>query len=428
MKRPIFAIIACLGLLAAAATLACTDPVDPVAIGELCVPATTDCPDTVDLERPGTGRNKLEFTLHNVGDDHESAAPVLQVTTDQDIDLPDERETTEQGDLVLFERDFPIAADETITEVLGSFELTVASRLRLHLDCGDAECDHRLEYLYFAESVECTDDGVCARGEFCESAYGRCAECADDAGCATEQTCDRTTGMCYPGDATGCQSAPSGGPPSPPVPVVLLAIAGILVGLRWAHRRRQRWAPLAIAGVMTSSIALVPGQVQASVGATMNAGGGARVLTGEAGQLTRTGWGFTVSQQVRWRSVGLNFELSNHSLAFSEDAAPDGERLSGYRVGAGPRLFITLPILLPMLTADRPFQAVFGVDYTRWAVAENRMARITGLDLAYHAITPGAGIAWRWGGIGVSTQINYSHIFGWPGGALSIDLMVGVGP
>lgn len=426
MRRRLLTILlftSCCGVLTA--STGCTDPADAIAVGELCVPERDDCPQAVDLVRDDTGRNALDLTLTHHGDDDATAA--IRVTTDQQVSLPSghERPTTDDGGLVLFDDEFPTGSGETIHHSLDAYDLTIATRLHLELQCVDAACDHRLEFVHFADARECIDDEICGRNEHCQEAYGRCAECSTDADCTGEQqSCRQDSGVCHPGDTAGCHSTHATAFDWP-----LLAIVVLLV-LALASRvsRRRLVAMSAVAVVSATTLVATPSVSSADTGASFNAGGGLRILTGEAGELARPGWGISVNQQLRWRRLGAVFEIATNSFGLDPDAYPGGGRLTGYTVGIGPRSFWSLPIDLPTLSDDRPFELVVGLDYTYWNVAENRLAPLTGLDLHYHAVGPTVGINWRWGGLEIGARTGYDHIFGWPGGAISFDVLVGIGP
>lgn len=407
-----------LALLALVATSACADPADAVATGKICLPATEDCPDHIDLHRPGTGRNSMEITLRNQGD---SSTPNLRITTSSDLELPRARPRTSEGHIILVDRDLPIGPDEILHEGFGPHDLTVAQDLHLQARCNTGECNYSAEYLFFSESIECFDDGVCSRGEICEVVYGRCAECSTESHCSSHQVCDLQTGSCFPGGGTGCAHSASETPSFPLIFVTLIAL-----GLLFA-RRRQILRGAVLPTLILLALTALPSSAWAEARASMSAGGGPRVLTGEAGQHTRLGWGIAVHQQVRWRSIGANLQLSTHYFAMRDEHIPREARLSGYGVAIGPRVFLPVPIPTDLLGANRALEAFIAVDYTRWGVSENRIAHATGLDLSFNALGPTVGIFWRWSGLKVTAQSNYSHIFGWPGGIFSAELMVGIG-
>lgn len=403
-----------------AAMVACHVPVDTVSYGELCLPERADCPSSVDLERPQVGRNAMELTLHAKSPD---STATVRVTTDQEISLPDPRESTDEGRIILGERDFPAGDGEIIYERLSSYDLTVTSRLRLELICTEGDCDHRLEYLHLLETLECIEHASCSRGQFCENVYGRCAECTDSSQCSSGQTCDRETGLCFPGDAGGCTTA-SGGP-SMPILLLLALVIGLFVLRRPAGH--LQFAAAAALVVVVGIVFVAPQPAQAATSASINAGGGMRVLSGEPGRVTGVGWGITVAQQMRWHRLGASFELSTHSFPLRDRRGTDQGNISGYGVGLGPRVYLPLPLNIPGLNLDAPFEAILAVDYTLFGVSDNRLATMTGLDLSYHSLGPTVGIGWRWAGIQLGLHANYSHIFGWPGGIFTVDLMAGIG-
>lgn len=423
-------IVAALIALHSAALFGCSDPADAIAFGEICQPTTDDCSNSVQLQRSEVGRNALDFDLiHTDAPESSSDSEVrLLITTSDDVDPPDSRDTDVDGRLILFDETYAPAPGDVIREQLGSQALTVASSVLVELECLSGPCNHRLDYIFFSDAIECIDDDSCGRAEFCEQAYGRCAQCSDDGDCNADQSCLRETGQCFPGETTGCHQ--SGGPSSAVAP---LGIALVLIGLfAWIGGRR-RWRHSLGLAVLVLSLTVTASLIQstpalADTGASMNVGAGARVLTGEAGELTTTGWGINVNQQLRWRSFGALIELSTNSFGLRQDRHPDDARLSGYGVTVGTRGFFSLPISVPIVGEDEPFELVTGIDYTHWNVAQNRIASTTGLGLRYHAVGPTLGINWRWGGLALTTRANYSHIFDWPGGVVSVDVLIGIGP
>lgn len=414
---PITAFIA---LVVPALFAGCSDPADPIDMGQLCAPEADDCPDSATLTRDGPGRNSLDLMLHHDGADNGDSTVRIRVTTDEDIDPPDSRSTDEDGALILYDEHLSVSPDETVAKQLDAYHLTVVSELQLQLTCIEGSCDHRLEYLYFADSIECVDTDMCRRNEFCEPAYGRCAECTGDGHCEGEQECLRETGTCYPGETTGCNNAGSGPAGLPWGPAALLVLLGIA-----AVRIRPRKAALAAAVVCTAAL-VAPVSASAETGASLNAGGGMRILTGDTGEMTGVGWGINVNQQLRWRRVGAKFELSTNSFPI-HSGAPEGSRLSGYAVTVGPRAFIPLPIQLRALGEDEPFELLVAVDYSNWNVAENRLAPTTGLHRRFHGVGPTLGLTWRSGGLNIGARAGYLHLFGWPGDMISLHLTVGIG-
>lgn len=432
MKRLHPAISFALFALAAGLVGGCGEPDDVIAVGEVCTPEADGCPEVVDLERDQRGRNGLDWTLQYRGDEVEQAPTVaVRATTEAPIrarpDGPtltipdvDQRPVTADGRIVLYDREFSPAAGDEIRERLDAFHLTVAHRVRLEVRCLEGDCDHRLEYLHFNESLECIDDADCSRTEFCEDVYARCADCLEDADCEGDQQCHRDRGRCNPGAGDGCQTASGGPGPAAALALVVAALA--------AARFRRRAALVVAAAAVGTALLALPVGADADTGASMNAGAGMRVLTGEAGEMTRPGWGLNVNQQLRWRRVGTRVEISTHSFRFDEAANSDQTALTGYGISFGPRIFFPLEIDLPFTHGEQSFELFGALDYTHFNVAENRLARTTGLDLRYHAAGPTAGISWRWGGLSMTARTSYDQIFGWPGGLMSFGMTVGIGP
>ncbi len=421
-RRLSIALLALLTLLAA-----CSDPADPIQQGQLCLPAADDCPDAVSLERTGVGRNTLDYSITHRGDDNSTAT--LRITTrpqdlGDDLSLPDEREQTDDGLIILYQQDYDLGSDETVHNALGSFDLTVARQLQIELLCDAGPCDHHLAFLFFSESIECVDNDACSRNEFCEIAYGRCAECLTDDQCEGGQSCDRDTGFCAGAQSTGCQSTTA--PSWPPVaPLVILAFA---LGAAMVISRRRR---VALALAMGATVCLTPlmeAQAQSNRGASMNAGGGLRILTGDAGDLVYPGWGIKVSHEVHWGDLGFHFQLASHSLRLRDDPSPDGEArpVTGYGISVGPRYHFRTPLEVGAPGPDRPLEILAGIDYTRLSFAENRLASVTGLDLNYHALGPTLGLRWAFGSLELTGLANLSQIFDWPGQLLSVDLTIGL--
>ena len=407
--------------IALLAAMSCTSPADTVAVGSLCLPATADCPQQVELTRDSPGRNGLEFSLYAAPTSSQDASVELPITTREDFNLIPPRPRDDQGALILFQETYPLGADETLREVLGSYDLTVARRLEVGLRCTAGECDHRLDYLQLTDSVECVDDGLCSRGEFCEIPFGRCARCEVDSQCDSQQTCDRETGQCFPGRSSGCQTTSA--PPS--FVVIFLVLFLLVLGSRRAPLRSGGKAAFMIAFALVISLPSSP--AQANTGATISVGGGTRLLTGDAGELTYPGWGITINQQIRRNRFGLGVQIASNSFGLRRAASPERGNISGYGISIGPQFYLPLPFSLPFLDDDRPFSAYLAVDYMRWSVAENRLATVTGLDLNYHALGPTAALTWRWSGLDFTGRLNFSQIFQWPGSIWSMDLLVGFG-
>lgn len=409
------------GLLAV--MFGCTDPADAIDMGELCLPDTDDCSRSAQLHRDSPGRNALDLFLTNQTTDKADSPDVrVRVTTPEELSLPDDRPYTDDGHLILYDEEFAPGGGDTVFVQLDGYHLTVVSQLRLEFDCLGDDCAHHLEYLYFADSVECIDSGVCGRTEFCEQVYGRCAECHVDDDCSPQQTCRRETGRCYPGESTGCHSVPSDNSPLPPGWPAIVVIAGI-VAVR-TFRRLPVAGSAAVAGLL---VVTVPATGAAEMGASLNAGGGLRILTGETGTMTTPGWGVNVNQQLRWRQLGMMVELSTHTIPLDAQRPPQGSNISGYGITAGPRGFVPVPLPITVIGEDDPIELIGAVDYTLWNVAENRLASVTGLQRRYHALGPTLGVAWQYGGLAVTARANYSHIFDWPGGVISLSITVGIG-
>ncbi len=423
MKRPTSIYLLAIGFAALAATVSCMDPADPVDYGELCLPATDSCPDHAELRRGFVGRNALEFTIR-AGAAGQSTA-VVRVVTDRELSLPDPRETTDEGATILFEEEYPLGDEEILSQQLTSFHLAVVPDLRIELECIDGICDHRLEYLYLVDSLECVENEGCGRNQFCEVEYGRCAECDDDEQCGSGGSCNRETGFCAVGESAGCTAASTNG--GFPAKSGLLFIMAVLALLAISSIRRRR----PIVAVVLSAAALVvatPTVASADTGASMHIGGGVRVLTGDAGDLTHPGWGITVSQQLRWHRVGTNFELSTNSFGLTDEAAIERGQLTGYGISLSPQVYFPIPVEVPNIEAERPLEAITSFGYTRWSVAENRIARVTGLDLNYHAIGPTLGLRFRWNDLEFTSTARYLHIFDWPGSLFSVDVTIGFNP
>lgn len=432
MKRCLSLILLLFASIALAVSAACSDPADVVAIGELCLPDRADCSAAEELWRPSVGRNSLEFSLRSELDEGSFSTSVVRITTAEDISLPDTRPRSDEGDTILFEGDYPLTGGEIVRERLNSYYLTVAKDLRIELECAEGDCDSRLEYTYFSDAIECVDDGVCGRNEFCEQSYGRCAECGDDTHCDGTQSCDRETGHCFPGGSTGCHT--TSGTAKPAIPLLCLFVLFGLMLWRKSYRRFPRSGhgrrKLGSVLILFCGLSLIPASpAHAGTSASMNLGGGMRTLTGEVGDLTHPGWGIAINHQLRWGRYASTFQISTNSFGLRDAAGADRERISGYGISLGPRVYLSLPVATPTLTGDDyPFEVFAGLDYTRWSVAENRLANITGLDLNYHAVGPSAGIVWKWRSLELTGRGHYAQIFDWPGGLFSLDITVGIAP
>lgn len=401
----------------------CGNPVDPYAVGSLCLPATEACASAVSLERTTAGRNSMELRFLNRG---EEMTLELRVLTREDVELVRSRPVDEEGRTVLFEGQYGVGGGEELYEFLTSRDLTVASALELELRCVQETCDVEVSYLVMAEAVECFDDSGCRRNEICEAGLGRCASCVNDDQCGVQQVCNLDTGECFPG-ATGCGASASPSPVQPPflALIALIALALVLLTLRRRSgvRRGELLTLLLVLGVFACS----PREAAAEQGASLVVGVGPRAMTGEVGEHTRIGWGLAVQQQLRWRALGAAFTLSTYFVPLRPEAGPAGSEIRGYGVSVGPRWVLGMEFSRGWLGAERPLELVLGVDYTRWSVAENRLARLTGLDLAYNGFGPNGALHLRWRGLKVVAGVGYTEVLRWPGGNFSANLMVGLG-
>lgn len=394
----------------------CDAPSDPIALGTLCIPATSDCPSSVRLSRTVSGRNAMD--LHLTGADNTSEAGILiRITTEESLNIDRPRDESER--LILYEDAFGLSAGESITERLGSFELTVAREFTVETQCLQGTCNHRLEYLTFASPIECYEENQCGRAEFCEYAYGRCSECTLDSQCADQQSCDLETGTCFPGGSTGCTSVPADYP-SPTLAMLLVA----LLIISWRRRVNPKIRAILPLCVVIIVICL-PASALGAGSASMTAGGGIRLLTGDMGKETRTGWGIAVRQELRQSRIGLGLQLAGHSFTFRDPSIPNELRLRGYSFALGPRYFQPLPLTYGPFV-DSPLEAIIGAEYTLWGISENRRSDLTGLDLSYHALGGSFGLGWNWNGITVQSRAYYAEILDWPGGVFTLDLTVGL--
>jgi hypothetical protein len=323
---------------------------------------------------------------------------------------------------VLLEREYPLSSEEVLFEALTSRDLTVAETIQVRLSCAQEPCVVQMEYLLLAEAVECFDDGGCGRNEICEAGLGRCAECLEDSHCSTQQTCNLDTGRCFPG-ASGCGS--TGDSRGAPMWAFLVALCGLGLFLRRVWRYPQVLASLSLS--LLIAMAVAPSVARADQGASLAIGAGPRALTGEVGEATGIGWGIAILQQLRWRSVGASFALGTFQVPIRREDRVGQAHLRGYGISIGPRWFAPLGFTRAFLGNQHPLELSLGADYTRWNVAENRLASITGLGLSFHAVGPTLALIWRWRGLMVAGQASYLEIFEWPGGQFSANFLVGLG-
>lgn len=399
---------------------ACAPPADPVSMGAICYPAEEDCLSETLLVRPGPGRNALEFTL--IADESSDLSNArLRITTSEALNI--DRPADEEGHLILFQQNYSLPPGERLRERLGSYTLTIARELRVELLCLEGPCRHRLEFVAFSEHLDCYDDNLCGRGEFCEQAYGRCAECSENSQCSTNQTCDLETGACFPGGGAGCSHLAQTATPPLPLLFFLLFAALFLLSRSPSTGTRIRAGLLAFL-LLFPPLLLTPADAAAAGRASLSAGGGTRLLTGELRREARVGWGISIHQEIRNRRLGAAFELSTHSFTLRDEDIPNELRLTGYGVALGPRLFLPLPFFG---LSEYPLEFAIGVDYLRWSVAENRLAHLTGLDLSYHAVGPALSLSWTWNGLKFQARSRQAQIFNWPGGVFAFDLSAGIG-
>lgn len=394
---------------------ACDDPADAVAAGELCLPATDSCADVLHLQRPAPGRNSLEIRAINEGKD---STFHLLITTPERFELPWETRLTDQNELILVDQTYSLGSGEVLREVFGSRELTIAKNLDITASCASSSCQIEFDYLFFLEPVECYDDSSCSRGGFCELSLGVCSECSADSHCSSQQTCDIRRGTCFPQSSQGCASSPSD---TPPIAFTVLFILPIILLRR---RSSSKFAALALVSLLSLFFSSPAHADPPTI--AFSAGGGVRFLTAEPGRLTRPGWGASVQHQVRIGRFGGAARLATHSFSLHDKTIPNELRLTGYSLTIGPRTFLSIPLTLPYARGQFPFDLSLGIDYMRWLVSQNRIAHATGLDLSYHSVGPTLGVLWRWGGVQLLAQANFSTIFGWPGGVFTLDLAIGL--
>lgn len=364
------------------------EPSDPVSFGQLCSPPSDECRNDAVIYRDSVGRNQLDFTVSNIGDN--TAFVSLQAFRPGESDVP------------IVTSELELSQGETAGQRWTPQELGVFSPLQIQLDC--AGCEAQADFVLTSVPLECISDDDCGSGWFCDTnSPGRCVECRSDSECSLDQRCDIARGRCDPPDGEGtCQHV--GG-----IPLVLTLM------LIWPFLRRRRPAlVLSCALVLT-----LPGSSDAAAPvASLGIGVGPQIMTGELGDLTQMGWGLGVGQELRWRYAGMRTAVGATYFLTNQNAPPFSKGLQSYFFQIGPRAFIPVgPVEIPI-----------GVDYSRLGLASNTLVQITGIESGYNGLNVTTGVRFRWSGLEVRGDLEWQPYLNFPGQFIGARLSIALVP
>ena len=400
-----------MSLLVALLATGCIDATtDPVALGELCAPATTSCPAVASLERDAVGRNQIDYTIDLADDAREpTAIEVLALVPSAAYDPTDPTVTIPEADVVARQAHL-LEPGGTVRSRLTAQRLGVRRELDLALRCDG--CDARLLYVFANAPLECTEDGDCSGGWICDTVYGRCVECLSEEECAPAQVCDEELGRCDPPASSSCAT---GGPSSPRGAAGALLLAALLLGVAALQRRRRATVILALL-LLASATMVAPASAAPPRGA-LSVGGGPRFLTGPIGRDTERGVGLSIGQELRWVYVGLGIELSTSFYLTTQSPPPFSNTLQTYAFTIGPRGYVPL---------GGDVELTFGPDYRRLGLAANSLVRQTGTETSFHAWGASGGLRYRWSAFELRLGGGYHPIVGLDGAILTVDAAVAI--
>jgi len=385
--------IALLALAAALLVTCVPAPSDPIDFGELCVPPQADCQQSVVLERTVTGRNEVDWLARNVGTGVAVIEILALVPGAEDLGFDE----LDPALLVARREHLPLQAGDEVDGRFTPQDLGVRDGFVFAARCGS--CEAEIEWVFATVPRECFEDEDCIAGWQCDDAIGRCVECLVNADCNEDQVCDLESGRCNPPETrAGCNTAPR--PPS---------AAFLLFAILIFCRRRRFVAFLLVGALWSAPASASPPRASLSVGT------GARFLSGELGEQTRRGVGFTIGQELRWRHVGAGISLGTSYFLTAQQPPPLSRQFQTYSVTLGPRVY--LPI--------RWFELVGGLNYRRLGLTNNSLIRLTGPRTSFDAVGGSAGFRLRWSGFEIRVEGGGHKILQLPTTLYSADLLVG---
>ncbi len=384
------------GALALIALGCIPEPSDPVALGDLCIPATDGCPQAAILSRDAVGRNQLDYSITNQSA-QQAAVRVVARVPQRDVDAGADAGETE-SDPVIVERSHVIPAQGSVGSRWTPQDLGTRESFEVALLC--VGCDVRASYVLTSVPLECVEDDDCSGGWFCDTSIpGRCVECLSNADCSVDQRCDVDRGRCTPPESSGCSTSGT----TRGAIVVLLLVLG-LVGLR-----RRLGIVLFVACLSVA----IPSQSRAEAPvASIAVGGGAHSLIGTLGENSDAGVAITVAQELRWRYFGASVRLGTAFYLTEQPAPPFSQGLRTYMVAVGPRAYIPIG----------DFEVVLGGDYSRFGLSSNSLVQTTGVNTQFNSSVAVVGGRFRWSGLEVRLEGGWQPIFGLEGSVLSLDL------
>ena len=388
----LFAVAALLALAACVPT-----PEDPIDFGTLCVPSESECSSSTVLERDVSGRNQIDYVVENMG----TNAVVVEVLALVPSAEYDPASTINEDDIVARRQHDSIAVSGKDENRFTAQDLGVRDSIRLAARC--ASCDVVVEWVFASVPRECFEEDDCPATWQCDETAGRCVECLAHADCNDDQRCDFESGRCDPPDTTAGCSTVSGGSE---LAAVLFFALGLLV-----LRVRRRWAPAVLLALLLwpASSAASPPRASVAVAA------GARILSGELGEVTKRGVGLSVLQELRWRYVGMSLSLGTSYFLTTQEPPPFSRSFQTYGVSVGPRGY--LPI--------GRFELVAGADYRRMGTANNSLIRLTGPRTSFDAVGGIAGIRARLSGLEARIETGVQYVVQLEAAMVSADLAIG---
>lgn len=417
-------------VLLSSVTSACIDAsTDPVALGEICAPATASCSALAAIERDAVGRNQLDYTIDLTGDltgDRTGASPdqpveveVLVLVPSTAYDPTDPGAEIPDSD-ILARNSHTLAPGGTARSRLTPQQLGVRDELSLVVRC--TNCEARLLYVFANAPLECGEDDDCSGGWVCDGVFGRCVECLSEEQCDPAQTCDEDRGRCDPPTDSSCASvgpsADLSAGPSAGLSTGLLAALFLLALVAGTPSRRRRWRDVVAlsAVLMTLLWASTPASAAPPRGA-LSLSGGPRFLTGPIGRDAERGIGLAVGQELRWAYFGLGVELSTAFYLTTQQPPPFSNTLQTYAFTGGPRGYLPL---------GGDLEIVLGADYRRLGLAANSLVRQTGTETSFHAYGASGGLRYRWSAFELRVGGGYHPIVGLDGAILGLDASVAI--
>lgn len=367
-------------------------PSDPVAFGELCVPSADDCPTVSTLSRDAVGRNQLDYSVENQGDTRATVRVVVRVPGDGESPI-----ITEQSHVL---EPGESEGNRWTPQVLGtrdSFELVVIC----------SGCDVRVPFVLTSVPLECVRDDECSGGWLCDTnVAGRCVECIRDRDCDVDQRCDTRRGRCTPEQPGGCTTGSSSRPG-----LILSILLGLFLMASILGVRR-RLNPLTVVAFLATSLLVLQDLDAAPPKSSLSFEAGAHGLTGNLGENSNLGIGFSIGQELRWKYAGISVRLGTSYFLTDQEEPPFSRGIQTYSAAIGPRGYIPLG----------PMEIAFGVDYVRMGLASNSLVRQSGLDTQHNALGMTLGARYRWSGLEARLTGGWTPIFGLDTSVVTLDL------